>query len=388
MGVADSRSFNVSLGADTSSRVPFCNVFDPTDFAGDPPAPRLVVNETMRIACWNVDSPSTFKLALALRDSGGHEVGISTPEEYSNNPSDPYYATIVSLLIPPEWWALHSADGPFSLFSANQYANYTSVPFPVAEIVTPSCTWPSSVDSSQGFTVSCTGVAVHLALFYAFSSEVIRLDASNVDGLSMYTNYGSVVADIVQGCNPARLADPFVFDCSSTVASQLASEGQGRGGQGFFTVIPRIQTVKDGLASQGPYSPGEQMYLYYGEARLISATYAHPCGISYSEYYSFVYLDDASGQPLAKLPFSFPSQLDDTAFPDSNMNQPDEVIRGFIGTRKYTAAVYVEPSVVAEALAQGRGPFGLRFVDGMTGQTVPSPRNITALAAPLGAFMC
>eukprot|EP00741_Cyanophora_paradoxa_P012233 tig00020603_g11820.t1 len=108
-----------------------------------------------------------------------------------------------------------------------------------------------------------------------------------------------------------------------------------------------------------------QAYLYYMEPRLVSEQYPNPCGILHPQYYSFVYLDAADGQPLAKLPFSFPLLLDGAPIFSgsvSNSVQPAGVQFGAWGTRKYTAAVYVEPSVVAEALAQGRGPFGLRWV--------------------------
>eukprot|EP00741_Cyanophora_paradoxa_P012230 tig00020603_g11817.t1 len=237
---------------------PFCNVFDPTDFAGDPPAPRLVVNETMRIACWNVDRPSTFKLVLTLRDSAGHQVDISTPDSYYYNPDFAHQSSAVSLLIPPAWWASHYADGPYRLIATNRYSNYTTEPFPVAELVTPICTWPESIDSTRGFRVNCTGVSVHLAMFFVLSSQVVRLGASDVYGLSTY--YGPTIASLVDGCNPARLADPFLFDCPSTVASQLASQAQSRGGRGFLSVVPRIQTMKNGLTYQSSNEPGEQVF--------------------------------------------------------------------------------------------------------------------------------
>eukprot|EP00741_Cyanophora_paradoxa_P012231 tig00020603_g11818.t1 len=127
-----------------------------------------------------------------------------------------------------------------------------------------------------------------------------------------------------------------------------------------------------------------QAYLYYMEPRLEgSPSYSNPCGIEYPQYHSFVYLDTADGQPLAKLPFSFPAGLDSSQFSQSNINQPADVKFGATGTRKYTAVVYVEPSVVAEALALGRGPFGLRFVDETSGETVPSPRNIAVVEGQL-----
>eukprot|EP00741_Cyanophora_paradoxa_P012229 tig00020603_g11816.t1 len=98
-----------------SPGAPFCNVFDPTDFPGDPPAPRLVVNETMRIACWNANDPLSYRLAivLALRDSAGHEVNISSQDPYHYE-FDSFYPDLVPspTPLPP------SSSGPLAVLSA------------------------------------------------------------------------------------------------------------------------------------------------------------------------------------------------------------------------------------------------------------------------------